>query len=190
MKSSLINNKKAAMEMSVGTIVTIVLLMTVLILGLVMVRTIFRGSIENINAVDQSVKNEINKLFSEDTSRQIVVYPTSRYVVLKKGDEGLGFGFSIRNVDDKADSFTYEITATEASCNMNLDDAEDLIVLGRTLVSPGREISPGSVMPDPFFIRFTIPQTTSPCKVRYSISVSNSDGFYVSSDVDLEIKSA
>ena len=55
-------NKKAAMEMSVGTIVTIVLLMTVLILGLVMIRTIFKGSIENINSVDQSVKNEINKI--------------------------------------------------------------------------------------------------------------------------------
>ena len=89
------------MEMSVGTIVTIVLLMTVLILGLVMVRTIFKGSIENINAVDQSVKNEINKLFSEDTSRQIVVYPTSRYIVIKKGEDNLGFGFSIRNVGEE-----------------------------------------------------------------------------------------
>jgi len=34
-------SKRAAMEMSVGTIVTIVLLMTVLILGLVLVRSIF-----------------------------------------------------------------------------------------------------------------------------------------------------
>ena len=39
-------DKKAAMEMSVGTIVTIVLLMTVLILGLVLVRTIFSRSEE------------------------------------------------------------------------------------------------------------------------------------------------
>tara|TARA_Y100000310_G_scaffold295555_1_gene327033 strand:+ start:2199 stop:2486 length:288 start_codon:yes stop_codon:yes gene_type:complete len=34
-------NNKGAMKMSVGTIVTIVLLMTVLIIGLVFVRTIF-----------------------------------------------------------------------------------------------------------------------------------------------------
>ena len=90
-------SKKAAMEMSVGTIVTIVLLMTVLILGLVMVRTIFKGSIENIGQIDQAVKNEINKLFSEDTSRLIVVYPSSRYITIKKGQENLGLGFSIRN---------------------------------------------------------------------------------------------
>ena len=49
------------MQMSVGTIVTIVLLMTVLILGLVLVRTIFGGAVENIDNIDQAVKNEINK---------------------------------------------------------------------------------------------------------------------------------
>lgn len=86
-------NKKATMEMSVGTIVTIVLLMTVLILGLVMIRTIFKGSIENINGIDTAVKDQINKLFSEDTSRQIVVYPTSRYVTIKKGRTTLDSDF-------------------------------------------------------------------------------------------------
>ena len=49
------------MQMSVGTIVTIVLLMTVLILGLVLTRTIFTSSIENINSIDDSIKEEINK---------------------------------------------------------------------------------------------------------------------------------
>ena len=37
-------NKKAAMEMSVGTIVTIVLLMSVLVLGIFMIQKIFSGS--------------------------------------------------------------------------------------------------------------------------------------------------
>ena len=46
------NHKRAAMEMSVGTIVTIVLLMTVLIMGLVLTRTIFKSSVENINGID------------------------------------------------------------------------------------------------------------------------------------------
>ena len=58
-------NRKAAMEMSVGTIVTIVLLMTVLILGLVLVRTIFTGAIENINGIDQAVKSELKNYFQK-----------------------------------------------------------------------------------------------------------------------------
>ncbi len=52
----MIKNKKAAMEMSVGTIVTIVLLMAVLVLGLTMTRTIFRGATENIKDLDSGVK--------------------------------------------------------------------------------------------------------------------------------------
>ena len=181
------------MEMSVGTIVTIVLLMSVLILGLVMVRTIFKGSIENIGAIDQSVKNEINKLFSEDNSRQIVIYPSSRYITIKKGQENLGFGFALRNVGEEEDTFTYEINAGEASCGMSQDVANSLIVLGRVLEDPGRTIPPGSVMQDPFFVRFTIPQTAPPCKIRYLITVSHTGGeggVYTTSDVDLEIKSA
>ena len=50
-------NKHAAMEMSVGTIVTIVLLMAVLVLGLVLVRTIFKNSTESIDSIDEQVKN-------------------------------------------------------------------------------------------------------------------------------------
>ena len=41
--------------MSVGTIVTIVLLMTVLVLGLVLIRTIFKGAVENIDITDKDL---------------------------------------------------------------------------------------------------------------------------------------
>ena len=51
--------------MSVGTIVTIVLLMAMLVLGLVLVRTIFTGSTENIKDIDRKVKDQITKLFAE-----------------------------------------------------------------------------------------------------------------------------
>jgi len=54
-------NNKAAMEMSVGTIVTIVLLTAVLILGLVLIRTIFQSSTESIESIDTAIKAEIDK---------------------------------------------------------------------------------------------------------------------------------
>ena len=83
----MISKKQGQMQMSVGTIVTIVLLMTVLILGLVLVRTIFSGAIENIDSIDQSIKSEINKLFAEDDFRKIIIYPPTRVVTIKKGNE-------------------------------------------------------------------------------------------------------
>ena len=185
------SSKRAAMEMSVGTIVTIVLLMTVLILGLVMIRTIFRGSIENIEGIDQAVKSEISKLFSEDTSRKIVVYPTSRYVIIKKGEDNLGFGFSIRNTgeEEREGSFTYDINAVETSCNINTNAANNLITLGKSRNSPGVKLSPGTFMDNPIFVRFSIPETAPPCKIRYSLEIENNGVFYDSADIDLQIKS-
>ena len=186
------SSKRAAMEMSVGTIVTIVLLMTVLILGLVMIRTIFRGSIENIGAIDQAVKNEISKLFSEDTSREVVVYPTSRYIVIQKGEDNLGFGFSIRNIGEDEDTFTYDISAIDASCTINLDDADKFITLGKSRTSPGIRLPPGTFMDNPIFVRFSIPESAPPCKIRYSLEISHIAGIggvYTTIDIDLEVKS-
>jgi len=184
-----IKSKRAAMEMSVGTIVTIVLLMTVLILGLVLVRSIFSSSIENIDGIDQAVKGEINKLFSEDNSRKIVIYPATRLVKIKKGEQNLGFGFSIRNVGETTEKFSYSISAEEASCDMRLADAESLITLGKernNIVIPA-----GSIMDDPVFVRFAIPESAPPCQIRYSILVEQGTQPYGSSiDVDLVIESA
>jgi hypothetical protein len=188
MKMSPRMSKRAAMEMSVGTIVTIVLLMTVLILGLVMIRTIFKGSIENINTIDQSVKNEISKLFSEDTSKRIVVYPTSKKVIIQKGEDSLGFGFSLRNVESEQKDFTYRIEAVDSSCNMNFNEAEKLIALGRVRTTP-ITLPPGTFMDDPIFVRFGIPETTPPCLIKYEITVESNGEAYTRSELDLEIKS-
>src|SRR3989339_782521 len=112
MRSLLIkNSRKAQMEMTMGTLVTIVLLTMALILGGYFVR----------------------QLFSDDDTRKIVVYPPTRQIIIKKGTDNLGFGFSIRNIQEVNDKFSYEISAVELSCsdNFRLAKADDLIVLGK-----------------------------------------------------------
>jgi len=183
-----INSKRAALEMSVGTIVTIVLLMTVLILGLVLVRTIFSGATENIEGIDQAVKNEINKLFAEDSSRRVVVYPPTRQISIQKGEANLGFGFSIRNIGGTEETFSYVVSAVETSCGMDLSVADSLITLGKSRTDI--RLPAGSFMDDPVFVRFNIPEAAPPCQIRYSIVVENSAGPYGAPiDVDLEILS-
>ena len=66
-------NSKGAMEMSVGTIVTIVLLMSVLVLGLFLVQRVFSSGTGAIDSIDSQVQNEIQKLFSEE-GRTIAIY--------------------------------------------------------------------------------------------------------------------
>ena len=183
--------KKAQMQMSVGTIVTIVLLMTVLILGLVLVRTIFSGAVENINSIDQAVKNEINKLFSEDDSRKIVIYPSTRIITIQKGNQDfLGFAFSIRNLETTEGEFTYNVFVNDPNirqkCNINVQEAESWIKAGK---SGKVTIAPGNLMLDPEFVRFLIPDNAPPCLIRYGVNVEKDNQQYGNTvSIDLKVE--
>ena len=57
-------NKKGAIELSIGTIVIIVLAMSMLILGLVLIRNIFSGSNDAVGQINTGVISEIQKVFA------------------------------------------------------------------------------------------------------------------------------
>jgi len=59
-------NKKAAMELSMGTIVIIVLSVTLLVLGMVFIRGLMCSGIQIGEKVDEGVKNELRTLFGTD----------------------------------------------------------------------------------------------------------------------------
>jgi len=188
--------KKAAMEMSVGTIVTVVLLMTVLILGLVMVRTIFKSQTENINAIDDSVKSEIAKLFAEDDSKRVVAFPASGEVVIRKGTDNTGFGISIRNNREEGYYFGYETAFEDSNCAVTSEDAMDLMDIGSTL--SGRYINSGEMMDSPIVVRLGVPEDFPICRLRYKITVKYSGqenaltaplGIHDTLYMDLNIKS-
>jgi hypothetical protein len=162
-------NKKAAMEMSVGTIVTIVLLMTVLILGLVLVRSIFSSSTSSVDEIDKAVKEEISKLFAEDSSKKLILFPANRNVEIKKGEVGKGFALSIRNVGSEEAKFSYDIKAVETNCGMRLSEADSLFSLNQKrgdLIIPA-----GNVMENPILVTLDIPENAPPCSIVYAISL-------------------
>ena len=71
--------KRAALEMSIGTIVIIVIAVTMLILGLVLVRTIMCGALVTSMDLTQKMRDQINKLFQE----------TGNYVIMLSGPGGI-----------------------------------------------------------------------------------------------------
>ena len=164
-------NKIGAMEMSVGTIVTIVLLMSVLVLGIFLVQKIFKTGTSAIE---------------EDKS--VVVYPKERTITIKKGDSG-GFGFSIMNKEQTDGSFSYIVSVGEISsgCQLSEEQAESLIVLGKT--GTGINLISGSKLEDAILVKFNIPETAPLCQIRYSLDVKNNGLQYASTvGVDLTIK--
>jgi len=180
--------KKAAMEMSVGTIVTIVLIVAFLIVGIYFLSEIRKGGEEAITGINQQIINQINGLFAEDSSKKIIVYPTTRRISIQKGKDDSGFGFSIRNTKEDEASFSYIISAEETSCDIPLSEADNLISLGKERT--GILLPAGTIMDDPIFVRFDIPDSAPPCNIRYSITIQEGGSIYGTPvDIDLEIQS-
>lgn len=59
-------NKRAAIELSLSTLVVIVLSVALLILGIVFIRNLMCSGIQMTENVDKSVTNQLNKLFGAD----------------------------------------------------------------------------------------------------------------------------
>lgn len=160
--------KRGAMEMSVGTIVTIVLLMAVLVLGLVMTKQIFASSKGAIDLTDQQLKSEIGKAFGAE-DQMIIIYPESRYVEVKQESrEGVGIG--IRNILTGVSGnqqFSYNVGVSESTCG-----SADVL----SWIELGKSASDISIPVGDYVARkviFSIPTGSPLCSVRYSVTVTS-----------------
>ena len=184
MKIKLMETKSGAMEMSVGTMVTIVLLMIVLVLGIFFIQKIFGTATTAIDGIDAKIQSEIDSLFAQ-VGKKVVVYPKEREIKIKQGEEG-GFGFSIENKDNIAGTFTYVVSVGEiaSDCQLTESQAENLIILGK---SGSYTLASGSKLEDAVFVKFSIAETTPLCDIRYIIDVEKEGETYAGSSMDLKI---
>jgi len=181
-KNILRKDKKGAMEMSVGTIVTIVLLMSVLVLGIFLVQKIFRTGTNAIDNVDQQVQGQINELFTDSQGKEFVVVPQTQPVTIAKGETG-SFAFAVRNTGRTDKTYSYSISAQPGrDCQMSAEQAMGLIQLG----SEGEDINvnSGDIMTMQE-VRMSVPDETPLCLIRYKIDIDN----FGTRNVDVEIVS-
>ena len=181
---------KGAVELSIGTIVIITLAMSMLILGIVLVKNIFSSGIDIVDMTDAQLKNQVSQLFGED--KKLVMYPDSREIKIKVGDIG-GFGFGIQNLLTGTQStdakFSYEVIVSDedvrSKCGVSEQEIErDWITTGRSEsnipIAPGESTS-GKVL-------LTIPDGTAPCTFRLRISVKQNNENYATSLMDVIIE--
>jgi hypothetical protein len=130
--------KNGAIELSIGTVVIVVLAMTMLILGLILVKNIFSGTTNIIDIANAQTLNEINKLFGED--KKTVVYPSVSVIEVKQGAKngnGNGFALGISNKLSGASArnalFSYNVVPVsdvEKDCGISKDKIMELFVAG------------------------------------------------------------
>jgi len=179
-------NRKGALELSIGTIVIIVIGMSMLILGLVLVQTIFSGSKYNVEQLNEKVKGEIGKLFEEES--RSVVYLANHEARVKQGDI-FGVAFAFKNLETgttKAGQFTYEVKAAAIgdSCKgLTPQIAESWI---KSRANGDTSLPPGET----YYIiaRFEVSETAPLCIVPYDIIVKKDGEVYVTDFFDLNIE--
>ena len=167
-----IGSRRAAMEMTMGTMVTIVLLVTVLILGLVLVRNIFSSGTDAISDIDSAVKGGIRKLFA-DEGKTLVIYPPSRQITIEAGDDPGGFVFSVKNNDVEIRDFTYSVGAEPSfdfsKCGSTFTESRANSWL--LVNSGGFSLGPGRDLELPELVLFDIPETAPPCTIPYGLDI-------------------
>jgi len=183
---NIFSEKRGAIEMSVGTIVTIVLMVTMLILGIVLIRNIFSSAKGVVDMTNAQLENEINKLFSEEN--EIAMYPSTRYIEIKQ-DAIDAMGFGIKNLKEGASgdvTFSYQVSVSDlGNCGVSEEVAESWIILGKAEADIAIP-SGGSAIRK---IRFQIPVGSPLCIVRYKIEVQENGENYASDSFDVKIKS-
>lgn len=167
-------NKRAAMEMSVGTIVTIVLLMSVLVLGLFFVQDIFSKGQGALDMTDQELQEQLNDLFDSDKGARVLIYPKSKQIEIRSGEQD-AIGIGVRNLAtvESDTSFEFEVEPYDVSndCSLTTNDLFDWFYLNEagTIDVPIGEVKSTKT-------HFRIPENTPLCTGMFKVRVYNSDG--------------
>jgi hypothetical protein len=180
-------NKRAAIELSISTIVIVVLAMSMLILGLVLIKSIFSGTISISDMTTDQLKNQVANMFGED--KKLVVYPDSRHIDLKQGKTD-GFGIGIKNLltgTSQSTKFSYEVVVSDPDlrnkCGISETEAQSYIVTGRSedniLIASG-DITTAKVL-------YTIPTGSPLCTIRYRVNVMANNQAYASELMDVTL---
>jgi len=164
-----ITDKKGAIELSIGTVVIIVLAMSMLILGIILIRNIFTTAGNAVTEIDQGVKNEINRLFAAGRERTLILYPDSKVIEVERGSSGSGFVVALGNKDQSsAHQFSYTVAfSTGGTCTGT--PPQDV-----TMIAPGQgtdfTLPAKDVMENPIHITFQVPQTADLCNFVVEIT--------------------
>lgn len=183
-----IKTKRGAIELSINTIVIIVLAMSMLILGLVLVKNIFDGAKYNVAEMNDKVRGEINKLFVDDI--KAVVYLDNNGAEVKQG-KAFGVAWGIQNTG-KSQKFTWVVdvadSKVEEKCGATKEEALSWISTGG---DGDISLTSGDKYQD--IINFNIPENSvediSTCLIRYRIVINQEEGSnYKTLPFDVSVK--
>ncbi len=172
--------RRGALELSIGTIVIIVLAMTMLILGIVLVRSIMCGAVGLTGEINTKVKGEINKLFQSTAGEVACVGGGEEPVTIIPGQINIIY-CSIK-------------APVEAEYNIKTKSIRGDIISERELenwVSGDdflkKRIAPGDEDPKKF-LRLNVPENAPHDLITVEVEVYKDGNLISSPTLDFEVK--
>ena len=170
-----------------STIVILVLAMSMLVLGLVLVKTIFKGASSSVDTIDKKLEGEINKLFSED--KKLVIHLPNSIAEIDSG-EPFGVAFGIQN-SGQSGNFEWDVeladTRVNEKCGISNQQAENWISTGG---KDTIDIPSGDSHTDIVFFNIPEGQVTdiSTCLVRFKMVVTRDGSPYETGSFNVQVR--
>ena len=176
----MIYSRKAALELSVGTIVILVLGVTMLIMGMVVTRSIMCGALGLTGEVNGKVRGELNKLF-DSTEGEVACLGSGDAVKIIPGETNI-IHCSIR-APEKAN---YKIEVSNVGSTSSTISKETVQKWVATKTAWEGQIAPGdfdSKKP----VRLVIPNNAPEGNIQLQLKVYRNNELISTQDLDFEV---
>jgi hypothetical protein len=178
----LLSMKKRGMELTISTLVVIILALLMLVMGTILAKATFCKAILGVTSMSDLGQQEIQRLFSEQSDSNVAVkeqvndIPKVTYY---------GVGFVIKNTDKVSTTpFRYSVDVVDlGDCHITEAEARDYIITTRSATA---NIAVGDTYSD--VIEFKIPKAAPVCSLKYKINVEKDGASYGSSIFIVTIK--
>lgn len=172
------SGKKAAIELSVGTIVIIVLAVTMLILGFVFVRSIMCGAIGLTGDLNDKVRTEIEELFGSSGGEVSCVGEGGEAAALIPGKTS-NIWCGIKAPQEA--EYTLEVKGIRGQINPKTVESW---IFDK---SPTKRIAPGDTSPKKF-IRLNVPKNAPEGSVIFAIEIKRDNSLINTKELDFSVK--
>jgi len=175
-----LKNKRAALELSVGTIVIIVIALMFLILGTVLVRKVMCGAVDLTGDINSNVQGEINRLFGASGGEIQCIGSAAEPVKMVPGEENIVY-CTIRA--PVAQRYTIDVVDYEGFDGVTGE------LIGRWIRTDSWTgvVSPGDEDPKKV-VRLSIPDNAPEGALYFQIEAKNGNNEVISTqDLDFEI---
>ncbi len=172
-------NKRGAFELSIGTLVVLVIGLTMLILGIVLVTNIFGGATDSVDTINEKVKNEITTLFSDASKDVIVRLGSGNTARVKAGSESFGIAIGAKTKDGSStdrDRLKYKLTLDSTTSNncvrlLGQSRAEGLFITSLNTENNFDEFDGSNAFA---IVQLKIPDGTAECTQKVFVDVKDS----------------